>query len=549
MISIVWGQQKSSESFSYTEIKSKIDDSTSDSIKKIHIGDFLFKAKKEKNLLKKSEAYNYLLGLHSHTTKGIQYADSIIQISKIINDNDLITDGHLKKGIQLFYTAENNLALKNYLIANDYAIKNNNLFLQLKIKHYIASLKNVVNEKEEALKMFKENLSFFDKKENRVTYKKQYLKSLFSLSNSYNRNKMSDSSQVYIELGLKESFNSEDKYLYPFFVLSYGVNKKLKGEYDVAIDSLLKGVSILKNQKKEMCDGYLLLSKTYALNNNKAESIKYLKKIDSVYNDNPRVISRARKANELLAKYYQETGEVINQLEKIKKILVIDSVLEKKHKNINKKIIKEYETPILLSKKERLIKQLNKNNIQSKKKVILMYALILVLISFCVLIVIRSRRNRKRYEAIRAKIAIEGSNKIDKVDLIKDVADVKSDVGLAKEVIEDILLSLGKFEKTNKFAKKHYTLNTLAKELNTNSTYLSKVINATKKMNFSNYLNNLKIDYAIDKLTNDKKIRVYTIKAIAEEVGFNNAQSFSVAFHKKTGIYPSYFIKKITSEG
>ena len=93
--------------------------------------------------------------------------------------------------------------------------------------------------------------------------------------------------------------------------------------------------------------------------------------------------------------------------------------------------------------------------------------------------------------------------------------------------------------------KKKYTLNTLAKEFNTNSSYLSSIINSTKDANFSSYLNNLRIDYAIDKLKKDKKFRIYTIKAIAEEVGFNTSQSFTNAFYKKTRLYPSFFIAKI----
>ena len=37
--------------------------------------------------------------------------------------------------------------------------------------------------------------------------------------------------------------------------------------------------------------------------------------------------------------------------------------------------------------------------------------------------------------------------------------------------------------------------------------------------------------------------RKFTIVAIANEVGFNNAESFSKSFHTKAGIYPSYFNK------
>ena len=43
----------------------------------------------------------------------------------------------------------------------------------------------------------------------------------------------------------------------------------------------------------------------------------------------------------------------------------------------------------------------------------------------------------------------------------------------------------------------------------------------------------------------DKKFRQYTIHALALEFGFNNAESFSTAFDKKTGIKPSFFIKNL----
>ena len=72
---------------------------------------------------------------------------------------------------------------------------------------------------------------------------------------------------------------------------------------------------------------------------------------------------------------------------------------------------------------------------------------------------------------------------------------------------------------------------------------MSKIINYYKGENFSSYLNNLRIDYAINKLTTDKQYMKYTIQAIANETGFNSSESFSTAFYKKTGIKPSYFRK------
>ena len=74
---------------------------------------------------------------------------------------------------------------------------------------------------------------------------------------------------------------------------------------------------------------------------------------------------------------------------------------------------------------------------------------------------------------------------------------------------------------------------------------MSIVINQTYNKSVVQYINDLRIEYVILKLKEDQKFRKYTIKAIAIEIGFNTDQAFSKAFHKKTGIFPSSFIKEL----
>lgn len=112
----------------------------------------------------------------------------------------------------------------------------------------------------------------------------------------------------------------------------------------------------------------------------------------------------------------------------------------------------------------------------------------------------------------------------------------------------DILNNLKVFEENNSFINNNITLNNLSKDLKTNSSYLSKVINQYKNNTFSNYINDLRIEYAINELKQNPQFRNYTIKAISEEVGFNNAESFSKAFYKKNQIYPSFFIKQLNKD-
>ena len=74
---------------------------------------------------------------------------------------------------------------------------------------------------------------------------------------------------------------------------------------------------------------------------------------------------------------------------------------------------------------------------------------------------------------------------------------------------------------------------------------MSSIINSIQEKSFTHYINDLRIDYIVNELKTNENLRKYTINGIAEEAGFNTGESFSKAFLKRTGIKPSFFIKKI----
>jgi AraC-like DNA-binding protein len=52
----------------------------------------------------------------------------------------------------------------------------------------------------------------------------------------------------------------------------------------------------------------------------------------------------------------------------------------------------------------------------------------------------------------------------------------------------------------------------------------------------------------IEELKVNSKFRRYTIRAIANEIGFNTTEAFSKSFYKTTGIYPSFFMKQLEKQ-
>jgi len=502
---------------------------------------YLQKSKKSNDHIKIINGYYLFSIVHSHTDESILYVDSIIELSKLRDYKKNLPNGYLQKGIQLYYLSKYSDALENYVIANKLYSKQQDEFNLLRVAHYIGLLKNAANQEKEALVLFRQNFHFFKSNANKIIYENQYFKSLFALADSYNRNKKLDSAEIVSKIGIKESLRLKNN-LYAHFLITYGAAKTLKNEPKLAIDSLIKGVNLIKDKKKSLCGAFRIVSTAYYKMNNNFSSLKYLKKIDSIYQKEPQVIFHARSANQEMYEHFKQNQNNKEQIKTIDKLLSIDSIIKLKYGDLDKKIIEEYETPILLSEKEKLIKELEKEATISHSNILILTIISSVLIILVIYFVVRNIIYKRRFKNLIAT----HENRISKTrdDIIKITSSITT-IDLPDKVVKDILIELDKFEKSTKFTLKKYSLHSLSKELNTNSSYLSKVINATKDTNFANYLNNLKIDYAINKLKTDYLFRSYTIKAIAEEVGFNTAQSFSNAFYKKTGIYPSYFLKKI----
>lgn len=115
-------------------------------------------------------------------------------------------------------------------------------------------------------------------------------------------------------------------------------------------------------------------------------------------------------------------------------------------------------------------------------------------------------------------------------------------------IVENILSALETFEKEKRYLAKNASLINMAKECGTNTTYLSKVINHYKKQSFSSYLNELRLNYAIELWNNNPKLRHKSIQGMADMAGFNTAQSFSKKFQERYKIPPTHFLKNLNQK-
>lgn len=165
--------------------------------------------------------------------------------------------------------------------------------------------------------------------------------------------------------------------------------------------------------------------------------------------------------------------------------------------------------------------------------IILLSVILLIFLSY-------HRKTKQKEQKFLAIIDTISKNKV--AETTKKVSQVSK---IKDEKAKAILEKLHELENTHFFLSQDVTLHTTAKLLNTNTTYLSKALNAVEKQSFSQYLNKLRIDYVLVKLKEDAMFRSYTIHAISTEIGYKSATTFIKEFKNKTGLNPSYYIKKI----
>ncbi len=94
-----------------------------------------------------------------------------------------------------------------------------------------------------------------------------------------------------------------------------------------------------------------------------------------------------------------------------------------------------------------------------------------------------------------------------------------------------------------KYKDPNYSAKDLAKELRTNTRYLSAVINSRFGMNYSCLLNEYRIKEALHLLV-DKRYAEKNVEEISALVGFANRQSFYAAFYKIMGETPNGYRKR-----
>lgn len=497
-------------------------------------------------------AYNIL----GQKDSALYFIDIALKESKNVNDNQQYASSLYLKG-NIYYAATSyTKAIKNYTKAYEIIKKDNDSIKLAKIANSIALIKNQIGETKQALDLIKSNLLFYEKlnKNNDTRFRDlDYINTLLSISETYtnlaedyqeDEKAYLDSATVYCLKGIDKSLSSNDNEAYNIFLTLQGIIKQLQGDFKGSIIDLKNAEEKIIDLKivNKLPSLYFYQGKNFFRQNDIDTALSYFLKVDSTVKNNNIKSVLARENYILLAQCYEKKNDIKKALHYLKIFRNRNAQMDKIIRKSSENIFHKYDVPSLTNR----IDQLVKDTKVQKGRALLLTKISFFLLGIIILGIVYYFKIRQKYKR-RFEAIVEELNSAKEKTAKKEKLPKTKDYKISDKNVQKILDGLELFEREKMFLQSKCSINFLAKEINTNATYLSKTLQSHKGKKFVQYITDLRIDYALVQLKENKKFRAYDIKSIAMELGFNTSESFSKSFKKQTGIYPSFYIKKLNS--
>ena len=512
---------------------------------------YIEKALKEEDLKKLQAGYEVQARIYEKLKNEIGFTEAIQNAIHLILENKLVEQEERIYSIaaQGYFSLTNwaeSMAYSNKL--KEIAISKNDVFTESSLLSTIAFINTRVGDVKKGLELNKEAL----KKSKQIIAKTDSLKALknqllvsnhYTLTSAYLTLEEPDSALYHVDQALRVSSAADScmvKYLYFMQADGYIGKNQLKEAQqslenaDTICTMTTRDITLQKNSYRG----------EIALNQKKYRtSVDYFLKAFREYDVPAAQEGLMGDLYKLTAKAYKGLGKLDSANFYLVKYINTSSELDRM-KNDVYSVSKRQEAMSFQKEIARLAEQ------KAKREEIVLYGSMVggIVILLLALGLIRSNKQRKenegKFEALLAKVSAAQKTE-DIIDTKDKILEEQSTSDVNPETTQQILDGLKKLEAQNYFLHPACSAHNVAKRIRTNTTYLSKVINAEFGKNFSTYINDLRINYAIVRLKQDSKFRSYTISSIATELGYKSADSFTKYFKKDTGLLPSFYIKKL----
>lgn len=302
----------------------------------------------------------------------------------------------------------------------------------------------------------------------------------------------------------------------------------------------LTSISTQWAPERDSLASYMSIATTYQMENNHANAINYLTQalqmtFDKDLNDLSAVICRQ------LSEQYRLTGNEEQATHYHQRYM---EMMEQTHSR-QLSHIAELNYINKLKKEEKHTQELEQR--QQQQDLVLsaaIFVLVIVMLS-AILLWKKNRqlkeRNRSLYEKNRQVMRVEADE--------QNLRKAYSKSNLNNEQRESLILRIEEaLNDADIICQQDFTLNKLAKLINSNTTYTSQVINEKYGMTFSNLIGSYRVKVACQWMEDPERYGNITIEAIATGTGFKSRTAFVNAFKRETGLKPSEYLRMATSK-
>lgn len=485
------------------------------------------------------KAYNTVMHKSPKET-WLQYCDSMLVVAKKSKTDSLLGSAYLTRGIVYYYFKQEPKALDNFIIADSFISKSNNQYLKYKTKYSIAQIKYYLGYYEEAISLLKECEEYFRNNEPG----KPHLRTLHSLSLCYIKTKRYDLATATNDLGYREAIDIDEPSTIPYFTNSEGQNEYFRKNYRSAIEKLQKSLAPIAkgNDFANVSTTNFYIGRSYWALGEKEKAIPYLKKVDDYFKSENFMKEDLLEAYDLLAQYYEAKGNPTQQLKYLTGLLKAETFVNKNFRYLSESISRKYDMKKIIESTEEL-----KRKLFFRDKMDIIFGILFLIVTLVFGFIICRQYQRRKQRKQKFKGIISHKDRIaSPVPANEKIVD--GDLVIKPEIVAAVSKKLEKFEDSDIFLDKDFNLNKMAAFVDCNTRYTSRIICETRKKKYIEYVDDLRIDFIVNRLKTDNKYRNYTIKALTEEAGFKSPQKFKEAFVKSTELTPLYFIRELKKQ-
>ncbi|WP_046758483.1 helix-turn-helix domain-containing protein [Kordia jejudonensis] len=519
------------------------------------------RASKELNNLNSVKSYfyyAYAADVEGNYQKTLDYIYKALKIDLNLEETEFLLRVYSLRGKAHEQFGNDSLALMDFRTSLDISNKYDNDFGKSIAIANFGKLRRKANEYQQALAHYKTAHEIAMK----PNYEKEIarINIIMGLGGTYLRLKQPDSALIYIDNGIKRSRDYGDLEGVSYFYVDYGIAYLLKKRYARALQYLENAEEIIKNftNEKRLIEVYYYMAKCYYDLDAYEQSIVAIDKAIAIINEENKARAKEKAfipynyvdILKLLIKNHDQLNNTDELARYTKEFLKIEEQVAKKDAQIRNELY-NFLTDAEVNKFEKIVSE-QQTSIQQNKRFKFAFFIVIGILGAGFFLFYRNQRTKKvRFRELNMKIAALKyeqrlqSTKQTQPAQEEDASLPKKEVVITDKKVTAILEALKKFEQQEHYLDTNCNLRFVAKKVKTNATYLSKIINTDKGMSFNEYITDLRIQYTLKRLQTDPLFRAYSVKSIAQEVGYKSADSFTKHFKNYTKLYPSYYIKNL----